>query len=372
MTTGSHPARLGVRGRDIKISRCESGFTPVQRTPWCCANDRCSPIQPFGKPIATAQMLPSTLSSRYQVLRELRPASASARGVWLVVDRASGQRSVLKCAPARALAPAQVLAHLRAYWPSEQHLLLPCEQGVIDDSVSFERTEVPFEEVSDLQALGMSAQWSTIGTRVVEQVAEALAAIHTARGGLWVLHGDIKPSNVIASRARGSEWTFHLADFDAALLVNDYATTQPRPARVTLRYASPEALGGGQLNPVADYWSLGMLVFEALLGSHPFEHWTDVQQRSAVVGAWQPDLGRIESNEWRALARGLLRRDPDTRWKRTEVEGWLRRDPAVISNGLTSREEPATSTPFNVAGIPVYSAESLARVALRHWQVVTR
>lgn len=321
---------------------------------------------------ATAQMLPSTLSTRYQILRELRPASTTAGGVWLVVDRASGRRSVLKCAPPRALAPAQVLAHLRTHLPGEQRLLLPCEQGLIDGNVYFERTEVPFEEVSDLQALGMSTHWSTIGTRVVQQVAEALAAIHTARGGLWVLHGDIKPSNVIASRARGGEWAFHLADFDAALLVDAYAPTQSRPARVTLHYASPEALGGGRLNPVADYWSLGMLVFEALLGSHPFEHWTDVQQRSAVVGAWQPDLGPIESNEWRALARGLLRRDPDTRWKRAEVEGWLRGDPAAISDGLGSREEPATSTPFGVAGIPVYSAESLARVALRHWQVVTR
>ena len=317
-------------------------------------------------------MLPSTLRARYQVLRELHPASTSLRGVWLVVDRANGRRSVLKCAPPRALAPAQVLAHLHAHLPSVQRLLLPCEQGVIDGSFGFERTEVSLDELVDLHSMGLSTHWSAIGMQVVQQVASALADIHAARSGLWVLHGDIKPSNVIASRVRGGEWAFQLADFDAALLIDTYAPTQPRPARVTLRYASPEALGGGHLTPAADYWSLGMMVFEALLASHPFEQWSEVQQRSAVVGAWQPDFGSIESNEWRALVGGLLQRDPVMRWQQANIERWLHGDPATISDGLRLAREPATSMPFHVAGVPVYSAESLARVALRHWQVVSR
>jgi len=250
--------------------------------------------------------------------------------------------------------------------------LLPQEQGVVDADCGFELTDTAFDELSDLQTLGMSSLWPTIGTRVVRQLGDALAAIHEPRGGVWVLHGDVKPSNVIATRARGGEWNFHLADFDAALLIDAHATPHQRAARVTPRYASPEILGGGQLEPGADYWSLGMLVIEALLGAHPFEHMSEVQQRSAVVGAWQADTGRIESNEWRALACGLLRSDWQLRWGRTEVAGWLRGEPAVMSEGLRSAKESVATVPFHVTGIPVYSAESLARVALRHWQVVSR
>jgi hypothetical protein len=315
-------------------------------------------------------MLPSSFENRYAIVRELRPNSSPSRGIWLTRDKVTGSASVLKCAPATALTSTPVLDHLRAIAREHGHLAVPCERGSVSPGIEFERTAVPAGEVTDLRMYGLATQWEALGTRVVQHISTALAALHAAREGVWVLHGDLKPSNVVATRPEGGEWLFQLADFDGSLLIDRHSATQPRPARLTVRYASPEVLGGGQLTPAADFWSLGMLVFEAVLGSHPFDGWSEIQQRSAIVGAWEPDFARVESNEWRALVGGLLQRDPELRWGFSEIESWLRGEPAALSSGLRLAKEPTASAAFHVAGFPVYSAESLARVALRHWQVV--
>ena len=92
---------------------------------------------------------------------------------------------------------------------------------------------------------------------LVAAVAEALAALHRA----GYLHGDVKPSNIGLT----AEGLPKLLDFGLARQRLD------APAGGgTLRYLSPEVLGGQPAAEADDIWSLCAVLYEAVSGEHPF------------------------------------------------------------------------------------------------------
>jgi tetratricopeptide (TPR) repeat protein len=94
--------------------------------------------------------------------------------------------------------------------------------------------------------------------RIVEAVAEGLAYMH----GRGLVHGDIKPANVMLDRAGG----VHLLD------VGLTAPTGERREEVagTLEYLAPEVFRRQPVQPAADLYALGALAFELWTGRPPF------------------------------------------------------------------------------------------------------
>jgi hypothetical protein len=98
---------------------------------------------------------------------------------------------------------------------------------------------------------------------IVLRIAEALAAAHA--GG--VIHGDIKPENIILR----PDGYVKLLDFGLARRVTAEALALGHPPAIgTLRYMSPEQARGETLTPASDVFSLGLVFFEILAGKHPF------------------------------------------------------------------------------------------------------
>jgi serine/threonine protein kinase len=102
---------------------------------------------------------------------------------------------------------------------------------------------------------------------VAAQIARGLAAAH-AKG---VIHRDLKPANVLFDPANG---TYLLTDFGLARLASNAATaTLGRGAPGTPFYMPPEQWGGrefGPVTPLADVYSLGVILYELLVGAPPF------------------------------------------------------------------------------------------------------
>ena len=92
---------------------------------------------------------------------------------------------------------------------------------------------------------------------IAAALAEAVAALHAAE----CLHRDIKPSN-IGFTSTGSP---KLLDFGLAGATDDTAVTGGTP-----RYASPEVLSGSPAGESDDVWSLCVVLYEMVSGSHPF------------------------------------------------------------------------------------------------------
>jgi serine/threonine protein kinase len=118
---------------------------------------------------------------------------------------------------------------------------------------------------ADIAALGLRAQLVLMKT-----VAHSLKILHD----LKIVHGDLKPSNVLIKRTELG-YTTKLIDFDNAYI----AGRPPPPDEIvgTINYYSPELLGyiqeagvaPGQLGVASDIFALGLIYAEYLTGGPP-------------------------------------------------------------------------------------------------------
>jgi serine/threonine-protein kinase len=97
-----------------------------------------------------------------------------------------------------------------------------------------------------------------VAVAIVRQCLAALAALHRES----IVHGDIKPSNVMLKRTGNAK----IIDIGSAFRVED-----PPPLRTcTPIYAAPEVLDGGENTPRSDLAALGYMLIEMLSGRQPF------------------------------------------------------------------------------------------------------
>lgn len=109
---------------------------------------------------------------------------------------------------------------------------------------------------------------------VAETIADALAY---AWEQAWVVHGDIKPANIMVD----SDGTIKLADFLA--LTPPDGGERPESLREnvvgTPNYMSPEqACGNGKLDFRTDIYSLGAVLYHLVTGHMPFEEDSDPRE----------------------------------------------------------------------------------------------
>lgn len=101
---------------------------------------------------------------------------------------------------------------------------------------------------------------------VVAEVARALEYVHSARDGqgepLGVVHRDLAPGNVLISLAGDVK----LGDFGVAKARGRVARTDAGRLKGTLAYLAPEQASGGRVDPRADVYAAGLLLFELVTG----------------------------------------------------------------------------------------------------------
>lgn len=101
-----------------------------------------------------------------------------------------------------------------------------------------------------------------------QQVAKALDHAHS-RG---IIHQDIKPHNVMLLR----DGTAKVMDFGIARFANNQETRVMQEAIGSVHYISPEQAKGGTVDFRTDIYSLGIMMYEMLTGSQPFQGDTPV------------------------------------------------------------------------------------------------
>ncbi|MCD6488272.1 MAG: protein kinase [Desulfurococcales archaeon] len=99
------------------------------------------------------------------------------------------------------------------------------------------------------------------------QIADVLRYIHSNN----IVHRDLKPENILFTR----EGILKVTDFNIAKVMRTVSpTTSARPP-YTPGYAAPEQIlrGYGRTGPWSDVWSLGVILYEAVVGEPPFDPW---------------------------------------------------------------------------------------------------
>ena len=103
----------------------------------------------------------------------------------------------------------------------------------------------------------------TLFLRISRQLAEGLEAAHA----VGVVHRDIKPLNVLFD-IRGD---VKLMDFGLAAPVAAKGLSEDGMIFGTPRYMSPEQVRGERVDPRADLYSFGVLLFELCAGDPPYD-----------------------------------------------------------------------------------------------------
>jgi len=100
--------------------------------------------------------------------------------------------------------------------------------------------------------------------RVFIGVIEALTAAHAA----GIVHGDIKPANILMDRAERVK----VVDFGVARILGDAVQDERLPGQAggTPTYMAPEVVMGNPARPASDVWSAGVVLHRLLAGSTPF------------------------------------------------------------------------------------------------------
>lgn len=148
-------------------------------------------------------------------------------------------------------------------------------------------------------------------------MAEALAAAHAA----GVVHRDLKPANVIID---GRDGRPKVTDFGLARdLLAPTALTQDGAILGTPFYMAPEQLKGAAVDPRADVYALGVILYELLTGQRPY------------------DARNVSELGWKVLAGNPPRPS-------TLVEGVL---PAVEAAALTAMAVDPTARPADAGAL---------------------
>ncbi|MGA5098705.1 protein kinase domain-containing protein [Streptomyces lavendulocolor] len=147
------------------------------------------------------------------------------------------------------------------------------------------------------------------------EVLSALRAAHSA----GIHHRDVKPANVLL-RPDGSAV---LTDFGIAVLSEATSRlTSTGDLIGSPEFIAPERVRGEEGNPASDLWSLGMLLYVAAEGHHPFRRATSLATVVAVLD--DPIPPPVRSGALGPVLDRLLVRDPAQRPDGAELERLLR------------------------------------------------
>ncbi|MDM8348538.1 serine/threonine-protein kinase [Pseudomonas sp. sp1636] len=171
--------------------------------------------------------------------------------------------------------------------PSQRaFLILELLKGLTLDQLLGERPDgVPWSELQEI----------TIA------LLDALSYSHS----LGVLHGDLKPSNVMLA-ADG----LRLFDYGLGQPVEGLLPGLPRLCRNrftawTPRYAALELLDGGPLTAAADVYALACVLYELASGRHPFRRLSAKQAKAMELDRQLQRPEQLPAHYWPALRTAL-------------------------------------------------------------------
>jgi hypothetical protein len=266
---------------------------------------------------AAARLETDLVLGRY---RPLKPLGTGGTGsVWLARDERNGLDVALKIVPregkaaSRAEREAEAAARLRhphcqrayGFGRDSGHVYIAYEYT---PGRTF-REALRAGELDDARAIEAAAQ-----------ILEGLAHAH----GRGIVHRDVKPSNVLL--ADGGAVSARLLDFGLAQIPEAETLTAVGDVPGTLAYIAPERLAGETATAAADVWAVGVMLWEALAGRHPFWQSSLLETARAIEHGAEP-LGEMRPDLPKALLAAVgraLELDPARRPSAAELVDVLR------------------------------------------------
>jgi eukaryotic-like serine/threonine-protein kinase len=294
--------------------------------------------------MATSDTLINTLfDGRYRILRRL--GRGGMADVYLAEDEELGRRVAVKILNDRHAADEQFVERFRREATNAAGLSHPNIVSIYD------RGEAEGTYYIAMEYLEGSTLKDIVGSRGPLPVGEAIGFTRDVLGALKVahrkgiVHRDIKPHNV-------------MCDADGRVKVTDFGIARAGASQMTeagsiigtAQYLSPEQARGGVIDARSDLYSVGVVLYELLTGTVPFNGDTTVEIAMKHLSttpeppsARRPELPQaLDQIVLRALAK-----DPDERYQTAEE---MDAELARVAEGYPVSPETAEAATQVLAG----------------------
>ncbi|HYQ77728.1 MAG TPA: protein kinase [Solirubrobacterales bacterium] len=264
------------------------------------------------RPSTSSQMIGTVLSGRYKL--EAKLGSGGMSTVYLARDTTLDRQVAVKVLHREMSEQEDQLQRFRQEARAVAKLSHPNVVAVIDAGEDGGHPYIVFEYV----------EGETLKQRIARVGAldpqEALAyAIEIARGltvahNRRMIHRDIKPQNVLID----AEGRAKLTDFGISRQLEQDGMTATGRVLGTTDYVAPEQAMGQAVDQRSDIYSLGVVLFEMLVGQVPFHADSQVGVAMKHVNEELPDVQQRRPEISAAAAMVVERataKDPDRRYQ---------------------------------------------------------
>jgi serine/threonine-protein kinase len=265
------------------------------------------------------------IQSRYRLLREL--GSGASGSVWAARNELIERDVALKIMRPEVAQDAVALQRFFNEAKASGRVRSPAIVEILDLGQAEDGS--PFLVFELLEGEGLDACLRREGVLDPERamelfsgVARALALAHAQS----IIHRDLKPANIFLHRAQTGEIIAKILDFGISKVFgggNNFSLTRTGTVVGSPAYMSPEqAAGREDLDGRADVWSLGVLMYEALTGTLPFDA---ANYNALMVRILTQDADPVMTRRVSlppsvcAIVDGCLRREPSQRTPSAEV-----------------------------------------------------
>ncbi|MBU1319768.1 MAG: protein kinase [candidate division Zixibacteria bacterium] len=191
--------------------------------------------------------------------------------------------------------------------------------------------------------------------RITTQMVDAFGYAHEN----GIIHRDIKPSNVMLDTSRRVKIT----DFGIAKILGDSKLTKTGTGVGSIHYMSPEQVEGNPVDKRTDIYSLGITLYQMLVGKVPFADDSEFVVMRAHLDQPPVPPSELRSDipaELNRIVLKMLEKKPDDRY---DSMGAIARDLSGLGMGAPSTPvaaERASHSDDTMPVTPVWQAEPVS------------
>ncbi|KAG4105989.1 Pkinase-domain-containing protein [Neocallimastix lanati (nom. inval.)] len=187
----------------------------------------------------------------------------------------------------------QNVLRLYDYFRDERKIYLVLEYAPKGSVLDFQKKFTKFSE--------------SITSKIIRQTSDGLQYIHSKR----IVHRDLKPENLLVDEKNDIK----ISDFGCAVFTSNIV---PGTLYGTLDYFSPEMIESKMYDEKIDIWSLGVIMYELLVGKTPFDDPSvnNIYSKIKRVDYHIPNTVSMSAND---LISNILIYEPEKRYTLNEV-----------------------------------------------------
>ncbi|MGY0413529.1 Stk1 family PASTA domain-containing Ser/Thr kinase [Staphylococcus sp. mip270_02] len=183
----------------------------------------------------------------------------------------------------------------------------------------------------------------------INQIINGIKHAHDTK----IVHRDIKPQNILVDKNQ----TLKILDFGIAKALSETTMTETNHVLGTVQYLSPEQARGDITDNGTDIYSMGVVLYEMLIGKPPFSGETAVSIAIKHIQDPMPNVTDERSDIRQALSNVVLKATEKDKMERYQSVREMQNDLETVMSDERASEERYQSSITNTKTVPINKSE---------------